>query len=41
MKKDFLDFACRELNRGHYDGGCGIERKVEILVIEIGIGSKG
>ena len=40
MKKDFSDFVCRELNRGHYDGRCGVERSLEILVIEIGIGSK-
>ena len=41
MKKDFSDFACRELNRGHCDGGCGVERSLEILVIKIGIGSRG
>jgi len=37
LKKDFPDFACRELNRGHCDGGCGVERGLEILIITIGI----
>jgi len=35
LKKDVLDFVCRELYRGHCDGGCGIERSLEILVIKI------
>ena len=35
LKKDFLDFACSELNRGHCDRGCGVERSLEILVIKI------
>ena len=41
LKKEFPDFTCRELNRGHCDSGCGVERSFEILVIKIGIGSKG
>ena len=41
LKKDFPDFACRELTRRHCDGGCGVERSFEILVIKIGIASKG
>ena len=41
LKKDFPDFVCRELNRGHCNDGCGVERSLEILVIKIGIGSKG
>ena len=40
LKKDFPDFACRELNREHCDGGCGVERRLEVMVIKIGIGSK-
>ena len=41
LKKDLPNFACRECNRRHCDGGCGVERRLEILVIKIGIGSKG
>ena len=41
LKKEFPDFICRELSRGHCDGGCGVERSLEILVIKIGIGSIG
>ena len=41
LKKGFPDFACRELNRGHCEGGCGVERRLGLLVIKIGIGSKG
>ena len=41
LKKDFPDFACREFNRGHYEGGCRVERRFGLLVIKIGIGSKG
>ena len=32
LKKGFPDFACR---------GCGVERRLGLLVIKIGIGSKG
>ena len=41
LKKGFPDFASRELNRGYCDGGCGVERKLEVMVIKIGIGSNG
>ena len=35
LKKGFPDFACRELNRGHCEGGCGVERRLGLLVIKI------
>ena len=41
LKKGFLNFACRELNRGHCDGGCRVVRRLGLLVIKIGIGSRG
>ena len=41
LKKGFPDFACREFNRGHCEGGCAVERKLGLLVIKIGLGSKG
>ena len=41
LKKGFPDFVCRELNRGHCEGECGVERRLGLLVIKIGIGSKG
>jgi len=41
LKKDFQDVACKELNSGHCDSGCAIGRCLEVLVIKIGIGSKG
>jgi len=41
LKKGFPDFSCRDLNRGHCNGGCGVERRLDMLVIKIGIESKG
>ena len=41
LKKGFPDFVCRECNRGHCDGGCGVERRLGLLVIKTGIGSRG
>ena len=34
LEKGFPDFACRELNRGHCEGGCGVERRLGLLVIK-------
>ena len=31
LKKGFPSFACRELNRGHSDGGCRVERRLGTL----------
>ena len=31
---------CREHNRGHCDGGCEVESRLDIMVIKIGIGAK-
>ena len=42
VKKGFLNFACRELDRGHFDGGgFRVEGRLGLLVIKIGMGSKG
>ena len=28
LKKGFVNIVCRELTRGHCDGGCGVERRL-------------
>ena len=35
LKKGFPVFTCRELTRRHCDGGCGLGRRLEVLVIRI------
>ena len=35
MRKGFPDFACRELNSAQFEGGCGVERRLGLLVIKV------